>query len=193
MPRHLFPGDLHLLPDGTPAANTSFTLWTDSVSGAQITDVLASDSVSAVALTTSADGLRPYIYGPNDVEVIYVDTGASIRFPVYADDVLKSTLDETFLAGLSNRVTALETGVSAPTGITLATMPAGYTHSITLAAAKAAGSRAAVTSRSDVVIRVYGGTATSEWATPWLLDGVDYWDLVSPVGNGVSLDDGQLP
>lgn len=116
MPRHIFPGDLHLLPSGGPAVNTAFTVWTERVSGALITDMLAADGVSAASLTTDNNGLRAALYGPNNVEVIYVDTGAAIRFPVYADDSLRATLDETFLTALTNRVATLESGGGVSTG-----------------------------------------------------------------------------
>lgn len=77
----------------------------------------------------------------------------------------------------------LDTLISDSLGMTggrfsLSSVPPGYTHSITLATAKAAANRAAITSRTDIVIRVYGGSSTSEWTSPWLLDGVDYWDLI---------------
>lgn len=62
--------------------------------------------------------------------------------------------------------------------VTLDTVPAGYTHNISLSTAKAAASRAQITTRTDIRIVVVGGASLSEWTSPWLQDSWDKWELV---------------
>jgi len=57
----------------------------------------------------------------------------------------------------------------------LANVPPGYTHTMTLAAAKAAASRDAVTPRVDIALRIMGGSSDAEWTSPWYLQGWDEW------------------
>ena len=59
--------------------------------------------------------------------------------------------------------------------VTLANVPAGYTHSIAYSAAMGVTARSQVTGRFDVVIRVYGGAETAPDPS-WMLIGVDYRD-----------------
>lgn len=61
---------------------------------------------------------------------------------------------------------------------TLDTMPAGYTHTISLNTAKTYTARTQITSRTDIRIVVVGGAALSEWTSPWLQDSWDKWELV---------------
>jgi hypothetical protein len=60
--------------------------------------------------------------------------------------------------------------------IPLDLVPAGYTHSVSYATAMAAVSRSAITSRSDIRIRIEGGLNTDPLPT-WMLDW-DYQDAV---------------
>lgn len=154
MARHLFPGDLHLLPDGNPAANTAFTWWTEPESGTQLTDVLASDGVSTIPFTTDSDGLRPYMYGPDGLEVMFIDTGADIRFPVYAVDVVTDVLDDSptyaaTLASLQTQISALQNGTV--TGVITA---ASITDSTSIG-------RAVITAASSANARAAIGAGTS--------------------------------
>ena len=109
MPRHFFPGDLMVDLNGNPAPGAPFTWWSEKTGGSQYTDVVGADGVSTIALVAGPDGNRPDMWGPNNVEVMYCETGASIRYPVYADDVLRSTLDEAFLVDLQTQITNLQT------------------------------------------------------------------------------------
>jgi hypothetical protein len=110
MVRYLFPGDLVLLPDGDPAVDHTYTWWTDPTSGTGITDVLADDGITPITtLVTDSDGLRPYQYGPDGVEVMYCDTGASIRFPVTAVDRQEDVLDQAALLDTAQTFSALQT------------------------------------------------------------------------------------
>jgi len=59
--------------------------------------------------------------------------------------------------------------------IPLSFMPPGYTHSITLAAAKAASARDQITTRGDIRVNVIGGNSDAEWLNPWYLQGWDVW------------------
>lgn len=94
MARHLFPGDVVWGPDGNVAANFPFTWWDDPVAGAQYTDITAPDGVSVVPLVTDAQGLRPVLRGPDEVKIMYCDTGAGVRFPVEGTDEVKYVLEQ---------------------------------------------------------------------------------------------------
>jgi hypothetical protein len=133
--RHKFPGDSHWLLNGGPAVNAPFTVWNDLQAGSQITDLLAADGVSGAVLQTDANGLRPTLWGPDGVEVIFIDTGASIRYPVTAIDRETVVLDEAFLTALTTRIAALEAGGGTgtgggglPAGTTLDSIPNGSTR-----------------------------------------------------------------
>lgn len=60
--------------------------------------------------------------------------------------------------------------------LTLATVPAGYTHSISYAAAYALSSRP--TARTDVIIRVFGRSLANDPALPWAMLDNDFEDVV---------------
>lgn len=69
--------------------------------------------------------------------------------------------------------------ISSTAAVSLANAPAGYTHSVSFTAAAAAANRAAITPRSDIYIRIFGGT-DSDTDPTWMIDG-DYRDLI-PAG-----------
>lgn len=79
--------------------------------------------------------------------------------------------------------TELKTKASLVSGkVPLSQAPARQQYTITLAEAKAAATRSVITTRTDVRILVVGGTSTSDWATPWLLEPTDTfigdaWDI----------------
>lgn len=80
-----------------------------------------------------------------------------------------------YVDGATGAWTVLPTGGG--TGATsLANVPAGYTHTISYATATAATNRANITGRTDIIIRIYGGT-DSDIDPAWMIDG-DYRDLV---------------
>jgi hypothetical protein len=137
MARHLFPGDTVWLLFGVVAAGLPFKFFDDLVAGNEITDVVGIDGQSAVELVTDQQGNRPTVRGPDSatdgsgavipaMSVLFCDTGADQRFPVYAVDETEYVLDNfrrvaVQLAELQSLIDAggVGTGGGLPANLTL--------------------------------------------------------------------------
>jgi hypothetical protein len=105
MARHLFPPDVFWTSDTSTTPPTprlapaaTFTVWTAREGGTDVSDdLLQTDLTTPLAPVSTADGERPWLYGPDtldgsEVVVLYVQGGAGTRYPVYAVDAVIEAL-----------------------------------------------------------------------------------------------------
>lgn len=139
MARYLFPGDSIFLPDASPATNFTFTWYDARQGGNLITDVLDVDGVSAAVMMTDSTGNRQAMYGPDGVEVMWCDTGASIRYPVTGIDREATVLDQAALLNVEQHYTAtqyFDGGLQVPDGALTITDVAELENRLAAAAAE---------------------------------------------------------
>lgn len=105
MARHLFQPDLLFvagapvtfngaaLPTGLLAANAAFTMWSDMSGGTDYTaDLRAPDGVTPITAIADSNGQRPYLRGPEDVQIMFCDTGSGTRYPVVSFDAVAEVM-----------------------------------------------------------------------------------------------------
>lgn len=74
-------------PFAALAAENAFTVWSDVSGGSEYTTLLtALDGVTPLTAIADASGATPWLSGPDDVQVMYLDAGSGTRIPIYAVD-----------------------------------------------------------------------------------------------------------
>jgi hypothetical protein len=203
-------------PPALLAPNLPFTVWTQDASGTQVTDLVAKDGTTPLAVDgggnplADSTGLPPMFRGPDwtpaQVQILWIDNGSGQRFPVFPLEAVllaitnaatgagsldvegvQDTVAAMLLAGsgvsLSYDDTAGKLTIAATATISLANIPAGSMISVPYATAYAAANRAAAlgSSRTDIVLRIWGGLDSDPAPSWFTTTNGDIWDLV-PVG-----------
>lgn len=97
MARHLFPGDTVFVPDGDDATigdGIEVTFFDDRNSSTEYTDLVTPDGVTPYAAITDEEGNYQPFLGPDEVVVMWRETGNSIRYPVFAVDSVTTVLTQ---------------------------------------------------------------------------------------------------
>ena len=110
MPRYLFAPEAIFLSPVPPAVtvgiNQPFELYDDRVGGSKVTDCTTTDGLtplSQIGGKYQADGRgQPFaFYGPNNVFLLWIDSGSDTRQPLFAVDVYPAVV-QAVLAWIAN-------------------------------------------------------------------------------------------
>ncbi len=124
MTRYLYPGETGVQAgvlqdlDAYLAPDSAFAVWTDDQAGVNVSTLMrARDGTTVIPLVSDSTGNYPALRGPDDVNarVLWRDTGASIRYPMYPVDAIAANLNATSLDPVLARLDALEAGTGGGT------------------------------------------------------------------------------